>query len=189
METAEYLDRTLAKYAGTFDIYKPYTVNGKEYPAYGYFFSCSEKYVLVKKANLWSVHSYEHVLFLEADEFTAELLDEIGHVMKDHMEPHLVRRDEKNPEKDHMYSFITVAVICRKRPADEMIRAVKRFRFEKDYMFTLRGHSEGHLICADMETEGVYTNSPARQMKKVYMQTFDDVRKGKAGYAEAFEKV
>lgn len=38
MEMAQYLDRLLLRYSGTFDIYKPYFIDGKEYPAYGYFF-------------------------------------------------------------------------------------------------------------------------------------------------------
>lgn len=188
METAAYLDRTLAKYAGMFDIYRPYAISGKEYPAYGYFFSCNEKYVLVKKANLWSVHFYEHVLFIETGTCTTALLDEIRGIITDYMEPHLVRKDEKYPEKDHMYSYITVAVICSRKPSDEVIKAIRHFRYEKDYMFTLRGHSEGHLICADMETENVYTNPGGRKMKKIYEETFNDVRKGRVGYAEAFEK-
>lgn len=38
MKTADYLDQLLRKYSGTFDIYQPYVIHGKEYPAYGYFF-------------------------------------------------------------------------------------------------------------------------------------------------------
>ena len=45
MNTAEYLDRLLVKYSSAFDIYQPYVIHGKEYPAYGYFFSHTEKYV------------------------------------------------------------------------------------------------------------------------------------------------
>ena len=33
METAEYLDKLLLRYSGSFDIYQPYLINGKEYPA------------------------------------------------------------------------------------------------------------------------------------------------------------
>ena len=47
METADYLNQLLRKYSGTFDLYQPYVIHGKEYPAYGYFFSHTEKYVLV----------------------------------------------------------------------------------------------------------------------------------------------
>ena len=59
-----YTHLLLLRYSGTFDIYKPYFIDGKEYPAYGYFFSHLEKYVLVREANLWASDSYEHILFI-----------------------------------------------------------------------------------------------------------------------------
>lgn len=39
METSEYLEQLLLRYEETYDIYKPYYIDGKEYPAYGYFTS------------------------------------------------------------------------------------------------------------------------------------------------------
>ena len=76
MKTADYLDQLLRKYSGTFDIYQPYVIHGKEYPAYGYFFSHIEKYVLVREANMWSADSYEHVLFITAQEVDQALIEE-----------------------------------------------------------------------------------------------------------------
>ncbi len=187
METGQYLDRTLAKYAGTFDIYRNYSINGKKYPAYGYFFSDSEKYVLSKKANMWTIHEYEHILFIEVKEITKDLLDELYGVMESYMEPVLVRKNNKYPEKDHMSSFLTAAIICEKHPSPEIEKLIRKFRFDKGYLFSFRGHSEGHIICADMETESVITNYEARKMKKFYKQTFDEVKSGKIGYAEAYE--
>ena len=34
METSEYLEQLLLRYEETYDIYKPYYIDGKEYPAY-----------------------------------------------------------------------------------------------------------------------------------------------------------
>ena len=76
METAEYLDKLLLRYSGSFDIYQPYVINDKEYPAYGYFFSCVEKYILIRELNMWSTRSYEHILFIEAEECTENILSE-----------------------------------------------------------------------------------------------------------------
>lgn len=92
MEMAQYLDRLLLRYSGTFDIYKPYFIDGKEYPAYGYFFSHLEKYVLVREANLWASDSYEHILFITADKITEEHVKEAQDVIQNYMEPKLVRK-------------------------------------------------------------------------------------------------
>ena len=76
MNNAQYLDRLLLPYAGTFNIYMPYKIHDKEYPAYGYFFSSVEKYVLVREANMWTSNSHEHVLFMTVDEVTEEVLSD-----------------------------------------------------------------------------------------------------------------
>ena len=76
MNTSEYLDRLLLHYSGTFNIYQPYVINGKEYPYYGLFYNCTEKYVLVREVNMWSSKSYEHILFMEAEELTDEIYQE-----------------------------------------------------------------------------------------------------------------
>lgn len=187
MERADYLDRLLAKYAGTFDIYKPYSVKDKEYPAYGYFFSCNEKYVLMKKATLWAVHAYEHILFMDVEDITSETIKEAQDLVENHLEP-LVRKGNKYPEKDHMYSYLTVVIVAQHEPSKEVKKLISKFKFDKGYMFSLRGYSEGHLICAVMDSEKVYTNSRAKALVDTYKKTFDEVRKGAIGYSEAFEE-
>jgi len=124
MNTAEYLDRLLAKYSSAFDIYQPYVIHGKEYPAYGYFFSHTEKYVLVREANMWSSDSYEHILFIETKEVTEALLEEAYEIVRDYMEPVLVRKGEKVPPPNHMYSYLTIAVLAEKTVSGPM-RTVK----------------------------------------------------------------
>ena len=116
MEMAQYLDRLQLRYSGTFDIYKPYFIDGKEYPAYGYFFSHLEKYVLVREANLWASDSYEHILFITADKITEEHVKEAQDVIQNYMEPKLVRKGARVPEKDHMYSFLTVILLSQYTP-------------------------------------------------------------------------
>lgn len=188
MTTIDYLDRLLVKYAGTFDIYQPYVIHGKEYPAYGYFFSHTEKYVLVRSANMWSSDCYEHILFMEADEITEELLQEAYTIVKDYMEPVLVRKGNEQPEPNHMYSYLTIAIISNKAVSKTMKKAVKKFKFEKGYQFSMRGFSQAHMICASMEDEDVCSNFAARAMKKVFKRTFQDVKDGKPGFAQIREE-
>ena len=145
MEMAQYLDRLLLRYSGTFDIYKPYFIDGKEYPAYGYFFSHLEKYVLVREANLWASDSYEHILFITADKITEEHVKEAQDVIQNYMEPKLVRKGARVPEKDHMYSFLTVILLSQYPPDRNTLKSVKRYSFDKGYRFNLRGFSTGHM--------------------------------------------
>lgn len=184
MNTVDYLDRLLAKYSGTFDIYQPYVINGKEYPAYGYFFSHVEKYVLVREANMWSSDSYEHILFIETDELDEELIDEAYTLVKDYMEPILVRKGEELPAPNHMYSYLTIAILSEQAISKQIQKAIKKFKFEKGYKFNMRGFSQAHMICVSMEDECVYSNFVARKSIKAFKDTFNDVKTGKPGYKQ-----
>ncbi len=188
MHSADYLNRLLLRYSGTFDIYQPYTILGREYPAYGYFFSHVEKYVLVRKANMWSADSYEHVLFANPKELTQTHLEEYRQAIEEYIEPALVLKGEKLPEPNHMYSYITIAVITEKALSSELKKAVKKFKFEKSYMHSIRGYSQGRIAVASMEDTDVCLNGAGRTLKKLYKSVFEEVRAGKLGYREALEK-
>jgi len=172
LKSTAYLDRLLEKLSGSFDVYRPYTIAGREYPAYGFYFSLSEKFVVTQKANLWSVRTYEHVLFLQERQCTQETLEKAERLMKDYMEPELVRHGRKYPEKDHMVSYLSIVILSERTPDTETAEKLQGFHFDRNYLMTVRGHSEGHLICVNLEREQVLSNKAARQMLNLYNQTF-----------------
>ena len=171
MGTSCYLDEVLRRYSSSFDLYKDYSIDDEKYPAYGYFFSLGEKYVLKKEATLWSIRAYEHVLFCEVDTVTTDYVNHLYDVIKDHVEPKLVRKGEKYPEKDHMVSYLTMVVISKNTPDEETIKAIRKFHFDKGYLLNFRGHSEGGLLCACLDSRNIYTNRSAKRLYKM----FDDV--------------
>ena len=173
MESAQYLENLLGSYTGAFDVERPYEIGGKIFDAYGYFYSMSEKYVLVEKANLWTTKTYEHVLFLCKDELTLEDLQETEAMMRDHMDPELVCRGGKYPEKDHMMTFLSIVFLIKKEPDEETLKALKKFKFVRNYLFTVRGRSEAHLAAVNTESGAVYTNRAADYMQEVFLQAFN----------------
>ena len=100
MQSSVYLENLLGILAGSFDIYRPVTIIAKEYPAYGYFFSLSEKFLVTQKVNLWSARMYEHIVFMQVDRCTEATLAEARDLIENHMEYMYVRKGEKYPEKD-----------------------------------------------------------------------------------------
>ena len=180
MSSDAYLKELLRRYQANFDIYENYTVGSETYPAYAWFHSFSEKYVLRKEAQLWAIKAYEHVFFIKEKELTLELLDEYKRRITEEIEPELVRKGEKYPEKDHMCSYITFVVLTDKAPSKEVQSAVKKFSFDKGYMFNFRGHSEAHFICADMETGSVYTNKGGKNQKEMLEDVFRKLKNGDA---------
>ena len=99
------------------------------------------------------------------------------------MEPRLVRNDNKYPDKNHMYSYLTIAILSEKSMDKTLVKKVRKFKFEKGYLFNFRGFSQSRLVCASMEDEQVVTNYHARQLKKMFKETFSDVRAGKKTFS------
>ena len=188
MKTSEYLDRLLANYAGTFDIYPECELGGHRYSAFGQFYSQGDKYVLTKKAKLWTVKEHEYVLFVECGQVTEKLLDQVRDAMENVLEPDFVRRGEKYPEKDHMNSYLTAVFISEKAPTPQVRGLIRKFRFVRNYLFTMRGRAEGRLICVDLEQEGICANPASEALLPLYRKVFSDVRLGRIGFRKAVEQ-
>lgn len=183
-----YLDRLLVRYAGTFDLYTPYHIGGKTFPAYGYFYSHVEKFVLTRNANMWSSDSYEHILFVAMDEVTASDVSEMKTILLEEVEPKLVLKGEELPPPNHMYSYMSVILISDKRPSKEAVKAVKKLSYDKGYMMNMRGFSQAQMCLVSIEEEKIYHNFAAHGKKKTLKGIFKEVKEGRAGFKELVEK-
>ena len=183
-----YLDRLLVRYAGTFDLYTPYHIGGKTFPAYGYFYSHVEKFVLTRNANMWSSDSYEHILFVAMDEVTASDVSEMKRILLEEVEPKLVLKGEELPPPNHMYSYMSVILISDKRPSKETVKAVKKLSYDKGYMMNMRGFSQAQMCLVSIEEEKIYHNFAAHGKKKTLKGIFKEVKEGRAGFNELVEK-
>ena len=175
MTSSEFLEKVLKKYEGAFDIEIPHTYHDRKFSAYARFASTSEKYVLVSSAKLWKTESFEHVFFSENADITDGFLNDMHELMSLYMEPELVRAGKKYPEKDHMMTFLSSVVICKKRVSPEMKKRIKSFSFEKGYLLSFRGRCEAHLIVVDLEDKCIYTNRYASYMQKMYRDIFNEI--------------
>lgn len=183
-----YLNRLLVRYAGTFDLYTPYQIGGKTFPAYGYFFSHVEKFVLTRNANMWSSDSYEHILFLPLNEATPEDVAQMKQLLLEEVEPKLVLKGEEVPPPNHMYSYMSVILISDKKPSKETIKAVKKLSYDKGYMMNMRGFSQAQICLISIEDEKVYHNFAAHGKKKNLKGIFKEVKEGRVGFKELVEK-
>ena len=63
MNSEYILDKIVDTYRSNFDVEEPYEFHGEVYDAYAGFCMTSAKYVLVKRAELWRAHCFEHAFF------------------------------------------------------------------------------------------------------------------------------
>lgn len=164
------LERLLRFYEAYFDIYRDFTAGGDKYDAYAFCNVCNTKYVLVKSAQLWRAHSYEHVFFRKMDELSLEELQQRQKKLREHIEPEFVRKGQKCPPADHMCTYLTTVFICCKALDKEQIRQIRRHKFHRNYRFALRGYCESRLAVFDLESGKIYGNGPAKSLLKKYKQ-------------------
>lgn len=167
-----YLQELLRRYQANFDVTENYKFGEILFPAYAFFHSMSEKYVLRKEAQLWAVKTFEHVFFIKETSFSPKKIDEIKELIIQKIEPEFVRKNEKYPEKDHMISYITFVVLCDSVPDSQTKKMIKKFHFDKGYLLNFRGHSEAKLVVATMDTKEVFTNYVGKELKSLLFDIY-----------------
>ena len=169
MTGQELLEKLLKSYQSSFDIECPYVIDEDCYEAYARFDVTSARYVLVKKAELWRAQCFEHAFFKICEGALDEgTVDQFKEQVISYIEPKLVRNGQKYPGKDHMYTYITGIFICNNGVAPEGKRAVKGFKYFKNYMLSIRGYAEVRILVFDLKNKCVFGNRAAKALVKGY---------------------
>ena len=204
MDSAFYLSRVLENLQPTHDIIRDYPANGQVLPAYARYESTSEKYVLSRKASLWKATEHEHVLFITLPEQTSPdesaasaavdtcdgsaasaavdfpdgLYGFAHHLIADYMEPALARGGEKYPPVNHMRTFLTVVFLSDGSPSADLVRRIRKYRFDRGYKFSFRGYAQGRIVFVDLSAGKVYTSPAAKDIAGFYDHVLKSQKKG-----------
>ena len=162
------LERLLNSFAGDYDLERNTTVGTIVYDAHAYLNVRNARYVLVKKAELWRADCYEHVYFRCVDAWEPGMLSELKEQIQTILEPDMVRKGEKYPPKDHMYTFITVIYIANKGVSRDCEKEIRSFRYHKDYLFSFRGYCQARVLVFDLENERILGNRAAGELVRGY---------------------
>ena len=71
-----------------------------------------------------------------------------------------------------MYTYITAVFISERGLTKEAEKAVRDFKFFKNYRLGLRGYAEARVLVFDMENRRVSGNRAARELVKGYEKVF-----------------
>lgn len=124
------------------------------------FFEHSQKYVVSKKAELWSANSEEFLYILNIPHLTKELFEKWrNYVYEDGMKLLHVG-------PGHMYSFITPVFVCETCDEDAR-RALKKCRIYKSFHFSLHGWMDYHVAVVDLSKGRVDANRSGHQTAKI----------------------
>lgn len=171
--TGDYLlEKLLDTFQNSYDVERTCDINGDIYDAYASFRAVSAKYVLVKKAELWSAKCFEHVFFrLKKETLEKQDVERFRRQLETYIEPELVRRGERWPQENHMYTYITGIFICEEGVTEEAVKLLRAFRYVKNYKFTIRGYSEARLLVFDLKRRRLFGNRAAKELVKGYKKS------------------
>ena len=128
------------------------------------FFEHSEKYVISKRAELWSADSEEFLYILDIPHLTLELYEK----WRDYVYDDGMGRIHVGP--GHMYSFITPVFICDSCDEDAR-KAVRKCHIYKSFRFSLHGWMDYHVAVVDLGKKRIDANrsghTVAKSLKKI----------------------
>ncbi len=168
MTETRLLEQLLDSYQSSYDIVKPFDINGDIYDAYASFNVTSARYVLIKKAELWRANCFEHTFFRCTDSLSSQDLADFYRHITGYIEPVFIRNRKKYPEKNHMYSYITGIFICGNGIPDHVRKEIRSFRYTRNYLFGIRGYSQARLLVFDLKNKNISGNATAKDLIKGY---------------------
>jgi hypothetical protein len=155
---AEILDTLLKNYR----VYYNITMSEKEQEplvARCDYFERNEKYILSRKANLWSTEGEEFLYLYEVPHLTREIYEQC---MNQAYEDGMTRL---NIGPGHMCSYITAVIVCDSCDS-EAAAALKKSRIHKSFQFSLRGWMDYRAVAIQVGDGSLVANSAGRSAVK-----------------------
>lgn len=176
LNTEELLEKALTSFAGSYDISRDTQVHGRPVQALCQLRAMNSKYMIKKKWVVWEANAFEHCVFVTADTLTADTVQDWFSFLTRDAEEELVHPGEKYPPEGHMYTYLTTVFLCGSMEP-EAAKALKRLKFNKNYLFTVRGWATGRALAVDMSSGKVVTNAAGKEMKKHFEKLLKSAKK------------
>lgn len=153
------IDRLLRSYSSCYNIH---LIEDDQVPitARCDFFEHSGKYVISKKAELWSADNEEFLYLVNIPHLTMELYQK----WRDYIHEDAMNRIHVGP--GHMASYITPVFICD-TCEEEARKALKKCRIYKSFHFSLHGWADHHTALIELSTGQIDANAGGRQTAKI----------------------
>ena len=155
MNGQEIRDRLLHSYERRYDIVKPSEVNGHTYDACASYHESGAKYVLSKKAELWRISCHEHAYFKAVEELNDQDVETFLTDLTEWIEP-----------------LVTCIFFADKPVADSVKKKIRKYKYYKNYRFSLRGYCQVRLLVFDTAEQKVFGNWAAWELVKGYAKMF-----------------
>lgn len=124
------------------------------------FFEHAQKYVLSKKAELWSTKCEEFIYLFSVPNLTESLYEKYTQFAIEDGNKRM------NIGPGHMYTYITPIFICDTCDG-EAVKKLKKHRLYKSFHFSLHGWLDFHVSAVALSDKRIYRNSAGRYTAKI----------------------
>lgn len=153
--TYEVIDELIKCYEAYYDIHLQPNDSLPNLVAVCEYFERSQKYVLSRKAELWSANCEEFIYLFHIETLTEDFYKQcIDYALEDGL-----KRAHIGP--GHMYTYITPVFICNS--SDEKAKKLlKKCRIYKSFKFSLHGWMDFHTAVVEVSNDTITTNKSGK---------------------------
>lgn len=159
----EAFERLMTAYSSYYDLNREDPL--EPFDAEAVFRLHDEQYILVKKAKVSEVDSYEFVYFAKAEELSEDQFLEYENAA---WEDGLSRA---NPKENHRNSDVTV-VITAESISPEAEQAIKKSKKYKSYKWGIHGWSAHRVVAYDLARHKLLYNRRGEELKEIFSNIF-----------------
>lgn len=170
IQIREKLEKLLTAYAHYFDVARDVEVEGGSFPAAADYHFREENYVATRAHTIYASEQHEYVYF-----YTAEHLD-LAALQKEIDLSREAGRKRVIPHGEHMYSYVTLVILADTIDEDAK-KALKRYRYRKNFWLTLHGWMEYRIAAMEISSMTFLSNPAGREVRKNLEQNFQSKAK------------
>ena len=137
-----------------------------------HFYQHTSKYVMSRKAELWSADTTEHVYIFSVPNLTAEIYKSCEKLAYEQ------GMELIDPKPGHMCTYITAVFLCDSY-TDEALKLLKKCKLFKSFHFSLRGWMDFHSVAINLPKEEILHNRIGHSTAKILKKILYKQKKGR----------
>lgn len=153
------VSQLLLAFSHHYDTQQNYHFAGETFAGYGEFHSRGEKYVLVKKAQLWAAEAHDYLFIQYMPRLTVSVLQALIALLQTQG----IRKIQ--PHSEHMQSSLTLIVLTDKAD-DDSLSLCRKTKFHKSFRFGWYGWANLRVAVVNKAAQTVITNRDGKDLSR-----------------------
>lgn len=155
-------------YQDAYDLEESCQIGGLFFPLCGRFQMERSRYLLTREHKLWEAVSNEYVFFHVCRNLDLNYGEQLDKFLRQIAEPLYVRKEQKYPPTNHMYSYLTMILITDREVGEDFRNFIQRYKYNKNYLLTFRGYLETRMVLIHSEKNLILTNRAGKDLSQAF---------------------